>query len=140
MLNKTFVITSICAAVFMAISLKFLHLFKFIKWAPTGWAKNWSAVEALHYSIKWFLLIIGLTIIFSIIYLVTSFMEAIPPTISSIVLCIAFILLAEWMITKPETPLTAIKSMSIPFFSITAIILRFIIGTSIFMRELSRKV
>lgn len=140
MLNKTFVITSICAALFMAISLKFLHFFKFIKWAPTGWAKNWPAVATLHYSIKWFLLIIGLTVIFAIIYLVTSFMEAIPPTISSIVLCAAFIILAEWIINKPETPLKAIKSMSIPLFSITAIIFRFIIGTSVFMRELSRKV
>ncbi len=139
MFNKTFVYTSIFSALFMALSLKFLQLFDFVKWSPIGWFKKWQVLPAAHYSIKWLFLIVVLVILFAIVYLIISFLESIPPSVSALIFSIVAIVIIEWMISEPKTPIEAIRAISIPFLSITAIVLRFIAGTAVYMRKLSRK-
>ena len=140
MINKTFVFTSVFAALFMAISLKFLQIFNFIKWSPVSWSKKWHIFVSAHYSVKWLLLFVGITIIFAILYLIISLLDAIPPSISALTLSVIAILLVEWVIKEPSTLDQALRSISIPLFAVIAIVLRFVAGTAVFMRKLSRKV
>ena len=139
MINKTFVYTSIFAALFMAFALKFLHLFDFIKWSPVGWAEKWSFFPTVHYSIKWFMLILAFTLIFAILYILLSFLDTISPSISAILFTVLIIVIAEWAISEPKSPVEALRTISIPLLSITAIVLRFIAGTAVFMKKLSKK-
>ncbi|AOV07828.1 hypothetical protein [Sporosarcina ureilytica] len=140
MIDRTFFLTSFFSAIFMVISLKILELFDFIKWSPIGWAKNWSAFSAIHYTIKWGMLFIALFIVFAVLYILISFLDSIPPSIPAIIISILGIIVLEWFINHSTTPWATIQSISIPLLSVTAIVLRFIAGTAIFNKELSRKV
>lgn len=140
MINKTFVFTSIFAALFMVISLKFLHIFKFIKWSPVSWSKKWHVFASDHFSLKWLLLFLGLVVILAVLYLLVSFLDSIPPSISALSLSVISIILIEWLIGEPESLVKTLRSISVPLFAIIAIVLRFVTGTAVFMRKLSRKV
>jgi len=140
MFNQTFFYTSFFAALFMTISLKLLHKFKFIKWSPIAWTKKLQFFETMPLSLKWVSLFIGLAIVFAILYFITSYLDTIPPSITALLFCIVIIVSIEWLISKPETPMKALKSISIPLLTVTAIVFRFIVGTSVFMRKVSRKV
>jgi hypothetical protein len=48
------------------------------------------------------------------------------------------VLTVELVITTPKPFEETIKSISIPFLAISAIVLRFIVGTSVYMKNLSR--
>lgn len=138
MINKTFVITSIVAGFFMVLSLKFLHFFKFIKWSPIGWSKKHEILVSAHVSAKWLTLFLGLVILFALIYLVFSFLDAVPPSILAIVCTVVLLIMAEWIIEGPQTFSKIIKSISIPLLSLSAIIFRFLAGTAVFMRKITK--
>jgi len=140
MINKAFVFTTIFGALFMTISLKLLHVFKFIKWSPVSWTKKLQFIGLNHYSSKWLFLFLGIVVIFAVLYLVISFLDTIPPSISALTFSIIAIFLIEWMIGEPESFIKTVRSISIPLFAVIAIVLRFIAGTAVFMRQLSRKV
>lgn len=140
MINKTFVYTSIFSAIFMTLSLSFMQLFNFIKWSPVGWAKKWSLLSSAHYSIKWLLLFLAMVIIFAVFYILFSFLDAIPPAVLALSFGMVGIIVLEWFISEPKTPIGVIKSISVPLAAITAIVLRFISGTAVFMRKITRKV
>lgn len=140
MLNKTFIYTSIMTALFMTISLSMLKLFDFIKWSPIGWSNKWSLFSSFHVSINWVILFLSITVIFAIIYIVTSYLDAIAPALLAITIGILGIVGLEWLISEPKSPIELIKSVSVPMLSVTAIALRIITGTSVFMKRLSRKV
>ncbi len=139
MINKTLLWTAFFSALFTALSLKFLHLFNFISWSPVGWAKKWMLFESAPIVIQWALLLILLTVVFAIVYFAVSFTTYIPPSVTSLIIAILAIFAIEWTIGSPTTPLEAIKSISIPFLSIIAIVLRFITGTAVFMKKLSEE-
>lgn len=140
MFNQTFVYTTLFSALFMALSLKFMELFSFIKWSPIGWAERSVYFEPLHFTIKWGMLFLGLMVIFAVIYIIISFLDSIPPAVSALFISILGIVVLEWFISEPKTPIEVIKSVSLPLLAITAIVLRFIAGTAVFYKELSRKV
>ncbi|WP_172369237.1 hypothetical protein [Sporosarcina jiandibaonis] len=135
MINKTFLYTSLFAALFTTLSLRFLELFSFINWSPIGWTERWPEVDSYHYSIKWFLLFIGLFIIFAILYILCSFSSAIPPSLSAIVIGVIGVIIVEWFINEPKSLLDFFNTFSYPFAAIIAITLRFITGTATFMRK-----
>ncbi|QUW22271.1 hypothetical protein JSQ81_01365 [Sporosarcina sp. Marseille-Q4063] len=135
MIDKTFLYTSKFSALFTTLSLKFLQMFSFIEWSPIGWADEWPQVDSYHYSIKWTLLFIGLFIIFAILYILSSFMVAIPPSLSAIIIGVIGIIILEWIISEPKTLPDIFTSISYPFLAIIAITLRFITGTATFMRK-----
>jgi hypothetical protein len=135
MIDKTFLYTSLFSALFTTLSLKFLQMFSFVKWSPIGWADKWPQVDSYHYSIKWALLFIGLFIIFAILYILSSFTGAIPPSLSAIIIGLIGIIILEWIISEPRSPLAVFKTISYPFLAIIAITLRFITGTATFMRK-----
>ena len=135
MIDKTFLYTSLFSALFTTLSLKFLQMFSFVKWSPIGWADKWPQVNSYHYSIKWALLFIGLFIIFAILYILSSFTGAIPPSLSAIIIGLIGIIILEWIISEPRSPLAVFKTISYPFLAIIAITLRFITGTATFMRK-----
>lgn len=110
-------------------------MFSFVKWSPIGWADKWPQVNSYHYSIKWALLFIGLFIIFAILYILSSFTGAIPPSLSAIIIGLIGIIILEWIISEPRSPLAVFKTISYPFLAIIAITLRFITGTATFMRK-----
>ena len=139
MINKTLLWTAFFSALFTALSLKFLHLFNFISWSPVGWAKKGMLFESVPIIIQWALLFILLTVIFAILYFAVSFTTSIPPSVTALVIGIIAVFAIEWTISSPATPLEAIKSVSIPFLSIIAIVLRFITGTAVFMKKLSEE-
>lgn len=122
----------------MGISLKFLHFFKFIKWSPVGWSKKHHILIGTHWSVKWVFLIVVLIILFAIFYLIVSFLEAIPPGILAVVLSVIVVIMAEWLIGGEKTFTEIVKSVSIPLLSITAIVFRFLAGTAVFMRKMTK--
>jgi hypothetical protein len=135
MIDKTFLYTSLFAALFTTLSLKFLQMFSFIKWSPIGWADKWPQVDLYHYSIKWTLLFIGLFIIFAILYILSSFLVAIPPSLSAIIIGIIGVIIVEWIISEPKSLQSLFNTISYPFLATIAITLRFITGTATFMRK-----
>lgn len=139
MLNQTFVYTSLFAALFMVLSLKFLELFSFIKWSPVGFLKNESLLPKMHFTIQWGVLFIILCVVFAIFYIIFSFLSSIPPAVPAILFSVMGVLLIEWFIDSARTPVETLQSLSIPFLSIIAITLRFISGTASFYKELSKK-
>lgn len=139
MLNQTFFYTSLVAALFMALSLKMMELFSFIKWSPVGFLKNESFFPKLHFTVQWGILFVILCIIFAIFYIVFFFLASIPPAVPAILFSIIGVLLIEWFIDSARTPVETMQSLSVPFLSIVAITLRFISGTASFNKELSKK-
>jgi len=124
----------------MTLSLSFMQLFNFIKWSPVGWAKELSLLSSAHFSIKWLLLFLAMIITFALFYILFSFLDAIPPSVLALSFGLVGIIVIEWFISEPKTPIGVIKSISIPFAAMTAIVLRFISGTAVFMRKITRKV
>lgn len=142
MFNKTLGYTSVFAALVMTLSLKFLHFFKFIKWSPVGWSKKWNLFPAehiMHYIVNWLLLIVALSILFAILYVLLSFLDKVPPSISALILALLFVHVVEWFINKPESLIQMIRSLSIPFLAISAIVFRFISGTAVYRKEISNE-
>lgn len=137
MINNTLLWTAITGALITTIALKFLQLFKFINWSPVGWAKKWHLFEYAHQSIKWTLLFIALTLLFAILYFVVSFTTSIPPSITALILGSIVVFTVEWTIGSPQSPVAAIKSISIPYLALMAIVFRFITGTAVFMKKFS---
>lgn len=139
MLNKSLILTSIFAALLMALALKFLHFFMFISWSPVGWSKKWNLFTAdhlIHYFVNWMLLIVALTILFAIVYLLTSFLYTVPPSILSLIIGITAVVLIEWIIEKPVSLKETFLSISLPFIAIVLIVLRFLVGTAVFMKKI----
>jgi hypothetical protein len=135
MLTKTFMYTSLFAALFMAVALRFMQFFNFIKWSPIGWSKKWDLFYFAHSSVKWILLFIGLVIFCAIIYFITSFIHSIPPSISALIIGAIIIITLEWAVNNHDSLVEAIRSISLPLFAVTAIVLRFISGTAVFMKK-----
>lgn len=140
MFNQTFVYTTLFSALFMSISLKFMQLFSFIKWSPIGWAKKWDLFATAHFAVKWGILFLVLVIIFAILYMMVSFFDSIPAALTALFISVIGIIAVEWFISESKSPEELFKSISIPLLSVTAIVLRFIVGTAVFHRELLRKV
>src|SRR4051812_47072381 len=110
---NTLTFTSIVAAAFMTMALKFLHFFNFIKWSPISWAKKWQLFASAHFSLKWVLLFIALTVFFALLYIIFSFIYRIPPSVTALISSIIVVLALEWIITNPKSALSLIRSASI---------------------------
>ena len=137
-MNITLLWTALIGALITTIALKFLQLFNFINWSPIGWAKKWQIFEygsLLH--IKWILLFMALTLLFAILYFVVSFTTSIPPSITALIIGFIVVFAVEWTIGSPKSPVAAIKSISIPYLALMAIVFRFITGTAVFMKKFS---
>lgn len=137
MINQTFAWTALVSAFITALSLRFLQLFHFISWSPIGWAKKWQLFTTSHTLTKWLLLFVSLVLVYALVYLVVSFTTSIPPSITALLIGIVAVFAIEWSIESPKTPMSAIRSISIPFFTVMAIVLRFVTGTAVFMKKLS---
>ncbi|MDN4607793.1 hypothetical protein [Sporosarcina highlanderae] len=131
-MSKTMAWTSFFAALFTLISLKFLQFFNFIKWSPVGWAKKWLIFGSKNEYSKWVLLFIILLIVFGIFYLVSKLTVNISPAITALVISVICAVALEWVIYSPSTLWEGIKSISIPFFSIIAVVSRFVTGTAVY--------
>lgn len=138
--NQTFVYTTLFSALFMILSLKFMQLFSFIKWSPIGWEKKFPLFSTFHFTVKWGILFVALLIIFAVIYMIVSHLTSIPPALTAIFISVLGIIALEWFISEPKSPMEVMTSISIPLLSVTAIVLRFIVGTAVFYKEISRKV
>ncbi|WP_438310710.1 hypothetical protein [Sporosarcina sp. FA9] len=139
MLNKSLISTSIFAALLMAFALKSLHFFMFISWSPVGWSKKWNLFTAdhrMHYFVNWMLLIVALTILFAIVYILTSFLYKVPPSILSLIIGVTSVVVIEWFIGKPVSLKETFLSISLPFIAIVLIVLRFLVGTAVFMKRI----
>lgn len=137
MINKTLLWTALVGAFFTTIALKFMQLFYFINWSPVGWAKKWQLFASAHFTIKWALLFVALVLLYAIVYFAVSFTTSIPPSITALIIGIIVVFTVEWTIGSPKTPLDAIKSISLPYFALMAVVFRFITGTAVFMKKLS---
>ncbi|MGG0667926.1 hypothetical protein [Sporosarcina koreensis] len=135
MFNKTMVWTTIMAALFTIGALKFLHFFNFIKWSPVGWGKKWLLFGSSNEGWKWAILFIILFIVFGLFYGLSRAASNIPPAVTAIAVSIIAAVAIEWIIYSPQTVTEGVKKLSIPFFSIIAIVTRFITGTAVYMKK-----
>ncbi|WP_153732930.1 hypothetical protein [Sporosarcina obsidiansis] len=136
-ITSTHVWTAVMAAFLSTFSLKFLQVFKFIKWSPIGWSERLHMFTTTPVWFKWGLLWIVCFVIFFLLYLIALFTSKIPPSLSSIVFTVIMLVFIEWMVhVKGDLSITQfIKKMSIPFAALLAMIIRFVIGTSVYMRK-----
>lgn len=139
MFNKTFILTSLFSTIFMVISLSFMSLFSFVNWSPVGFFKKEEFFPSLHFIIQWGILFILLFFMFSLIYIMFYYLHAVPPAFSAIVLSMIAVFVIEWFINSDRTSLALLQSISIPLLSTVAIVFRFIAGTAVFYKELSKK-
>lgn len=137
MINRTLFWTVFIAALFTTAALKFLHFFYFIEWSPVGWMKRWTVFAGVHPFSKWFWLFIIIFVSYVILYIAVSYTTAIPTVITALIIGIIAVLSIEWSIESPDTLKKAIQSISIPFFAIIAIVIRFITETAVFMKKVS---
>lgn len=137
MFKHTLFWTAICSSLFTTVSLKFFQLFNFIEWSPIGWAEKWRSFSYLHFSIQWAILFIGLALLYALIYVAVSFTTSIPPSVTALIIAVIGVLSIEWSIHSPSTPSAAIGSVSMPLLALLAIVMRFITGTSVYMRKIS---
>ncbi|MDW0117325.1 hypothetical protein QTL97_10290 [Sporosarcina thermotolerans] len=131
-MSRTMVWTTLFAALFTLISLKSLHFFNFIKWSPVGWAEKWLIFGSKHEAPKWALLFVILLIAFGIFYLVSKLTVSISPAITAIVISVICAVALEWVIFSPTSLSEGVKSISIPFLSIIAVVSRFVTGTAVY--------
>ena len=136
-ITSTHVWTAIMAATLSIIALKFLRVFKFIKWSPLGWTKRFHMFTEAPGWVKWIIVWIICFILFFIIYFIARLTFKIPPTLTSLIITVVAILIIEWMIhVKADlTMIQFIKKISIPFACLFAMIFRFVIGTSVYMKK-----
>lgn len=138
MINQTFFWTTFIAALGTAFALKFLHFFNFIEWSPVGWAKGWVFFsEGAHPFIKWTSLFLILLISYMVLYIAVSFTTSIPTVVTALLIGIIVVISVEWSIGTPETLKKAVQSVSVPFFAVMAIVIRFITETAVVMKKLS---
>ncbi len=140
MFNETFAFTTLFSALFMALTLKFLHLFNFIKWSPIGWEKRWTGFSTVPSLVMWMILLLVLMFVFAMLYMLMFYLDKVPESVLAIFFSVLGLIGLEWFIGASKTPFEVMRSISIPLLSITAIVLRFIAGTAVFYKELSRKV
>lgn len=133
--TPTLLWTALVAGLLTALSLKFLKVFHFIKWSPLGWSKKWNILTTESAILKWFVLIIVLIVVFVALYSIFHLTSKIPPSITSITLAVICVCAVEWSISRPDSIASALKSVSIPFLCLIAIITRFVVGTSVFMKN-----
>ena len=135
MFNKTMIWTTIIAALFTTGALKFLHFFNFIHWSPVGWGKKWLFFGSSNEGWKWVLLFIVLLIVFGLFYVLSRATVNVPPAVTALSISIIATVAIEWIIYSPDTFTEGVKKLSIPFFSMIAIVSRFITGTAVFMKK-----
>ncbi|WP_153722357.1 hypothetical protein [Sporosarcina cascadiensis] len=136
-ITTTHVLTALMAAVLSVFSMKFLQVFKFIKWSPIGWTKRFHLFIDSPEWVKWLMLGIICFVLFFLLYMIALFTYKIPPVISSLVFTAIAIFAIEWTIyVKPDMTMAQfIKKLSIPFACLLAMIIRFVIGTSVYVRK-----
>lgn len=139
MFNRTFFLTSIFASGFMLISLMFMSLFSFIKWSPVGFLKKETLFPTLHFVVQWGILFFILFFMFSFFYILLYYLHSIPPALSAIIISIIAVVVVEWLVDSERTAMALLQSISIPLLSVVAIVFRFIAGTAVFYKELSKK-
>lgn len=134
-MTKTMIWTTVVAALFTTAALKMLHYFNFIKWSPIGWAKKWLLFGSAGEWWKWAVLFIILLIIFGLFYQVAVLTSRIPPSVTALCISVIVAVSIEWIIYTPGSITEGIKSLSIPFFSVLAIVSRFVTGTAVYMKK-----
>lgn len=129
--------TSLVAAVATVVLLKFLKVFNFIKWSPIGWSKRYKLFTTEPALVKWVILCIAFFLLFLILYSISSWMYMLPPSVASILITLILIAAIEWGVhgISDVTVTEFLKNVSIPFAAILAVILRFVVGTSIYMKR-----
>ncbi|MBD7906802.1 hypothetical protein [Sporosarcina gallistercoris] len=133
--TPTLLWTALVAGLLTALSLKFLKVFHFVKWSPLGWSQKWNVLAMESPIVKWLVLITVLVLLFIALYSILHVTSKIPSSITSIVLAVIFVCAVEWTISRPDSIGSAFKSVSIPFLCLIAMITRFVVGTSVFMKN-----
>ena len=126
--------TSLAAALFMILSLKFLHLFHLIKWNPITFLKNVPAMEWTTFE-KWFVLFIILIIISLLFYFVGQTLLAKSPFLFSLIIGVIGTLILEWRILDLPVELASFKKISIPLIVVISMTIRFIAETAQYMQN-----
>lgn len=126
------IITSLCASIFLTISLKLLSLFKFIKWNPVGYTKKFDIFESSHWLIQWLFLVIMIFLITLILYFIMQYVVFVPAFLTSLIIGGILALLCEWAIFDLPAEMTSFKKLSIPFMVMVIITARFVFETAAF--------
>lgn len=127
-------VTSFAAALFMTLSLKFLHLFHLIKWNPITFLKKVPAMDWTTFE-KWFVLFLILMVIALLFYFVGQTLLAKSPFLFSLIIGGIIALILEWKILDLPIELTSFKKISIPLIVITIMTIRFIAETAQYMQN-----
>lgn len=137
--KEVFFWTSFIAALSLTIALKFLQFFHFIDWSPVEKLESGFILTSHQWLIKWLLLGI---IIWGLCLLHMLITQAFPwqnATFISIGLTVVYIFLITQYIQPKELEKDFWEQLSLPLLAVLAIVIRFMSGTVLFFRELSKK-
>lgn len=118
--------TILSSSLTFLLSLKILHVFKFIKFSPIGWAENLNVFDHAHPLVKWFILWIFIMVVIAILFALGEFMKNIKMNFMAILLAVLFVWLIEWYMQKTPN----IHKFSIPLGVMIAIHLLWILETA----------
>lgn len=136
-ITSTHIWTALAASALSLVLLKFLKVFHFIRWSPIGWSKRIYAFTDAPDWAKWVLIGAVCFIFFFLLYMIALFTANIPITLTSLLFTVLAVVSVEWMIyAKPDlTVMQFMKKLSIPFACLFAIVIRFVVGTSVYMKN-----
>lgn len=126
------IFTSLFASLLLALTLKLLSLFHFIKWSPVGYTTRLDILTESHWTVQWLILIIVIFCIILIFYFIMQFVQMVPPFFSSLIIGAIFALICEWIIFDLPAELSSFKKLSIPFMVTLIITARFVFETAMF--------
>lgn len=122
-------VTAIAVALFLTVSLKFLHVFHLITWNPISFLKNVTYVEWSTFE-KWFVLFLILSVAAVILYFISVTILGKSPLVFSLILGIIISVAIEWEVLNLSLKWSSVKEISIPFVVIVLIALRFVAETA----------
>lgn len=118
--------TILSSSLTFLLSLKILHVFKFIKFSPIGWAENLNVYDHAHPLVKWFILWVFVMVMIALLFALGELMKNIKMNLTSVLLAVFFVWLIEWYMQKTPN----IHKFSIPLGVIIAIHLLWILETA----------
>lgn len=127
--------TTLIATIITISGLKILQELSFIKWSPIGWAAKYAVIASSHAFVKWMFLFVLVLISYAIFFIIVSFSTALPESVTALFSTALIVGVITYLIHQPHTIREMVDAFSIAFFSLLAVISRFVVGTAVFMKK-----
>lgn len=123
-------ITSIVSAVLLAIVLKGLSYFHFVRWNPVKFLKDSTVFEDSSKMTYWVIFVLIMFVLSFGLFVGSQYLYFLPAGFTSLLMGVIIGVLIEWKIYDLPPELTSFKKISIPFIVVIIMFCRFIMETA----------